>query len=342
MPNIAGHWNGNVFGTNTGNLHLEVTQNGEAIQGTLRFADHQFGINVYAIQGTATDDGIEFDLTPSQIPEGLEAGPGTVTATIAADGSLQGSWQTTIGSAGTFRAYRHLASDPTTLEPLQLFNRSLSIGAVRMYRRGVENLIDVLRKDFVSGRPVVTYLRDGNEISEYADTFLSRSDAPEELQNLKITIQELEPNGMYNMSASAEFYRSGGNIVRTSGTNESWVLGKCSSLFAEAKRSEKRLASTYLTHGLKVNLLIMLALLVALPELELANRALFAVAVVLLLWALSTVHGRVIPSTLVRMASVRPNWFVRTWDQALSWVLTVASAFAASWLFWYLIERGQQ
>ena len=343
MINIAGRWNGHVYGTNTGNLHLEIEQTGEDVAGTLRLSDTQFGINVYSIEGKATDQGIELSFTPTEISEGVQPGPGKIVATIAPDGSLQGTWESEIGSAGTFRAYRHLLDNSIAAEePPQLFNRTLSVGSVRMFRTDVERLIDELLKDFVVGRPVVTYLLHGNEVSEYADTFLARTDIPDRLENLKITIQELEPNGRYNMAAAAELYRSGGNVIRTSGTSESWVLGKGTALLNQIRGSEKKLFSAYLKYGLNLNLLLFLLLLVLLPELDLPGRTIYSVSMVGLLWLLYSIHNRFIPHTVINMGPTRPGWVARIRDQAVSWLLAVSSAFIASWLFWYLIQKGNE
>jgi hypothetical protein len=52
MSGIGRLWAGRLYGTNTGNLFIELAGDNQNLTGTLRFADDRFGPTVYSIQGS--------------------------------------------------------------------------------------------------------------------------------------------------------------------------------------------------------------------------------------------------------------------------------------------------
>jgi hypothetical protein len=55
MSELGKLWAGRAYGTNTGNLFVEFDKTGPEVSGLLRFLDSQFGIAVYAVEGTFDD-----------------------------------------------------------------------------------------------------------------------------------------------------------------------------------------------------------------------------------------------------------------------------------------------
>jgi len=48
MTRLANRWAGRIYGTNTGNVFLELNQDGDNIAGNLRILDSVFGVSVYS------------------------------------------------------------------------------------------------------------------------------------------------------------------------------------------------------------------------------------------------------------------------------------------------------
>ena len=47
-------WAGRVYGTNTGNLFVDLETTDDELRGTLRFMDSAFGLVIYEIKGCAS------------------------------------------------------------------------------------------------------------------------------------------------------------------------------------------------------------------------------------------------------------------------------------------------
>src|SRR5260370_10576427 len=159
MSNLAGPWAGNIYGTNTGKIFIEIEQENGRLTGTARLNDDTFGVVVFSCIGTDGDE-IELECTPEKIPEGIEVEPARVKGKLAPDGSLRGRWETEAGTAGMFVLFPHSVevgqqvAKPT--EPEQIYNRVVKLGSIRLFKDDVTRILEIACKDFV-GRLIVTY-----------------------------------------------------------------------------------------------------------------------------------------------------------------------------------------
>jgi len=182
---FSGDWIGNVFGTNTGKVYVRIAQQGRTVSGEVRLMDDTSGPNVFAIAGTA-DKRLVAELTPTQIPERVQATPGNVELELGVDGRLHGRWATKMGTGGVVTLARFTLpsqtnaqdSVPQVLTPLRVFNDSEPIGAIRLGEDGVRRIVEVVQQDFSTSRAVVTFRPKGRRLmTAYADDFLARSPA---------------------------------------------------------------------------------------------------------------------------------------------------------------------
>jgi hypothetical protein len=83
-------WAGRVFGTNIGNLFVELNQSESGISGTLRFLDSAHGIAVYKVSGTFDD---QLRLTGQRTQGGLAENHGqlSIEARLTSEGNLRGT-----------------------------------------------------------------------------------------------------------------------------------------------------------------------------------------------------------------------------------------------------------
>lgn len=343
MGAIARLWAGRIYGTNTGNLFLEVDIEGEQVRGSLRVMDQQFGLTVWDVVGTFADQTLRLAGKPKQAPDGIQIGDIEATGQLTPGGSLKGEWKSAVGTAGTFEAYPHTGATAGTVAakadgapeiPEQVFTSTITLGALRLYRADLEQFVNLVRRDFLVGRPVVTYRVRGNEATRYFEDFLKEADSLGDLKALKLNIQELEAHGI-NRVVTFECSPEAGNQIRVQGVNESWVMGKAESLARTLKTSEKIFVTTYKKFGLTLNQLIFIAMVVVIPAIDvLIFRAAFAGTVVVLLMFLVWLHSKVIPNFVLYLSKREPSLLQRWWPSVLSWLVAVTSTLAASYLFY--------
>jgi hypothetical protein len=345
MATLANKWAGRLFGTNTGNLFLEISQDGEAVKGLARVLDNLYGLALYEFTGTF-DENLKLTCKPleSRSTDGL--GVVTVEAFLTPEGNLRGTWHSTVGTAGTFDAYPHditKANQNSTKSeniPEQIYNKNIQIGSVRLFSEDVRRIIAFIEQDYTDGRAIVTYNVRGSQATKYATDFIRDIENLGEIKYLKITIQETEAHGI-NKVIVLELVEHGVSEVRVSGINEAWVLGKAESIAQEIRSRQNILVTTYKKYGLNLNGAIFFAMLVAMPSIaSWKDRAIFALTVFVLLNLLLLIHGKFIPNTKIYLSQENPSFITRVWPSILSWVIAASSSIFAAWVFYLLTKNG--
>ena len=109
MESIVGTWSGEISGTNRGFFLIEVSaQNGNLV-GTARINEPALGVSLFTLDGT----GVQLRLSPvASVPPGLMLGIIDARIEKVEGGVLEGTWQSTIGTAGFFRATRQQPTKP--------------------------------------------------------------------------------------------------------------------------------------------------------------------------------------------------------------------------------------
>lgn len=345
MPILAKRWAGRLYGTNTGNLFMELTQDGANVKGVARFMDHLYGLALYEFAGEF-DESLKLDCKPLNPKEGQELGDIKVEAILTPTGYLRGEWHSTIGTAGTFDAFPHeISSVPQDISkpdnvPEQIYNKNIRIGSVRLFSDNIKKILAFIKQDFTQGRSVVTCIVRGSQVTKYSEDFIREIETLGEINYLKVTIQEPEAHGI-NKVVVLELVENGVSEVRVSGISEAWVLGKAESIAEEIKPNQNVLVTTYRKYGLNINAIIFLAMLVAIPEISSwFKRAIFVVTVVILLSFLLLLHRKFIPNTVIYLTKQEPSFFKKAWPTILSWVIAVSSSLFAAWIFYLLTRSG--
>ncbi|QDO83687.1 hypothetical protein FM037_11150 [Shewanella psychropiezotolerans] len=338
MANLANRWAGRLYGTNTGNVFLDLVQKDQNVSGCLRIMDSIFGVSIYEYTGTFDED-IILNCTPSQAIEGIKIGDVKIRGRLTAKGNIKGDWESTIGTAGTFEIYPHdiTSVDPGAgareINPEQIYNKTIQLGSVRLFKDDVVQLVSFIKKDFTSGKVIVTYAQRGSDLTKYADDFFAQLDGIEQLNYLKLVIQEPEAYGI-NRIIVIELVANGISEIRVSGINESWVLGKAESTLQTLKPKQNSLVTTYRKYSLNFNGVIFFAMLIAIPDIvDWESRAIFVVTVFLLLNFLLFIHNKFIPNTTIYLEQAKPSFFKRAWPSILSWVIAASSSVVAAYIF---------
>lgn len=345
MPTLGRLWAGRIFGTNTGNVFLELGGTDDVITGTARLMDTVFGLSVYRVSGTF-DDTLRLTAAPTQVEPGIDAGTIEVTAALTPEGNLRGEWRSSLGTAGTFEAYPHdgaaeaQRSAGTSQVPEQVYTSTVALGALRLYANDLWSLAQFIKKEFLIGRVVVTYEVRGNEVSKYLEDFQGEAPSLMELRRLKLAIQEPEAYGI-NRVVIVDLNAAGQNEVRVQGINESWVVGKCQAIARMLRPFENPLVTTFKKFGLTLNQLIFLAMLVVIPAISsMWSRAAFVAVVVLLMAALYQLHNRFIPSAALYFGQREPSFFQRLWPSLASWLIAASASLAAALAYYWLTRNA--
>ncbi|WP_417883464.1 hypothetical protein [Vibrio rumoiensis] len=345
MENLANRWAGRIYGTNTGNVFLDLNQEAENISGRLRIMDSVFGVSIYAYSGTI-DDQIILHCKPESADDGTQHGDVTVKGRLTPQGNIKGEWESTIGTAGTLEIYPHdinatgPAEDAKGGNPEQIHNKTIQLGSVRLFKDDILQLVSFIKKDFSTGRVIVTYTQRGSELTKYADDFFNQLDGIDQLNYIKLVIQEPEAYGI-NRVIVIELVANGTSEIRVSGINESWVLGKAESIYQTIKPKQNSLVTTYRKYGLNLNSAIFVAMLIVLPEIaDWKNRGIFVIVAFALLNFLLFVHNKFIPNTAIYLEQTKPGFLKRAWPSILSWFIAASSSVAAAYLFSILKNGG--
>lgn len=331
MSKVGKLWAGNIYGTNTGKVFLEVEAQNENLIGTLRLLDDKFGVAIYSISGSFDGASVKLKGLPTKGEANVELGEVEVHGDLTPEGEIRGQWRSTIGTGGTFRLYPHDAPrhyDSSNL-PEQLHSASRTLGAVRLYGDDVRQVIEVLAKDFTSGRVVVTYRDANGDTTKYASDFERELSKLGALKYLKLVIQEPEAHGI-NRMATVELNAHGNNEIRVHGVHETWVVGKVESLAAKLRTYQKTFATTFRKFGLNINGIVFLIVLVLLPDLSLPRRVIFLGFVLASGFCLLHIHTNLIPNALIQLSDKKPSALSRLVPQILSWTIAASAGIVSA------------
>ena len=325
---VAGTWNGKIYGTNTGNISIKLKQNEKLLEGEVRLMDDTYGVVVYNAKGSV-DDSVHLLLEPIQFVEDVQVSKVQVNAVLNGQGHLQGEWSSDLGTGGTFLAFPHgsmIKSAKKSDTPEQIYNKTIFFGSVRLYGNDLKKLIQIIKKDFVQGRVVITYDFNGHKITKYAEDFFNEISDIKILRAITINIQEPEFNGI-NRSVVIEFAEYFGSVIRVSSSSETWVVGKAETLKKALTDYERFIVTNYRRYGLDINFLIFLTMLVAMPEIQnWPERLSFVLCILVLLLFLLRLHRKFIPNTLITNEKKNISLFKRNWPTILSLLMTIVSA----------------
>mgnify|MGYP001176596960 CR=1 FL=1 len=331
-------WAGNVFGTNTGKVFLQLSGEDTALTGTLRFNEDGVGIVLYSVSGKF--DGRELTLTgePQTQIEGYVFGRLTAIATVSPRGTLEGEWETEIGSAGTFILYRHerpqagAALDGS--KPDQLHTARYHFDAIEIDREQLIALAEEIQQDFTDS-PVVVTVVARTEQSRYLPDFKSLTFNEERAEVAKLYVQERGPRDLDRI-VSVEFGPQV-NVAMTQGADEAWVLGMLEKLKGYVRPYERSYATNIKRLGFGINQVLAAGTIVVLPGIAtLFDRAILVVAVIALMAVVVKLHNHYLPFAAIYLRA-KPNGLAsRIAPTLLSWLIAVTASVAASLIAAYL------
>lgn len=331
---LTKRWAGKVWGTNIGNVFVTLDGEDAALTGTLRMNEPGVGIAVYAVQGSFAAPTLTLTGQAAAQIEGVVFGELTVTGAMNAKGEINGDWQTTIGSAGTFLLFPHQGGElPSDVQRAEQFHTArYNFGAIEIDREQIIEIAESIRRDFPS---VIVTVVAGTEQARYLEDFKQLQFAVDRAAIIKIFAQK--PDGMgANQVVSIEF----GPVVNTAmtqGANEAWVLGQLETLKRDLQRYERTYITNFKRWGIGINQLMLLAAIVFLPSLGgLMDRAILMAVILALIFAVNWLHSRYVPYAAIYLREKKQGWLGKAWPRVASWGIGIVAAVIGSLAAAYL------
>ena len=350
MAKLAKYWTGYLFGTNTGKIFLELDhdENTKIVKGEARFNDDVTGIVIYDFTGSF-DDALIIKCVPRiEKDTTVRYGDIEVTGTLKPNDIFMGTWESTIGTAGTFELYPHEQEvtdkelQARDLTPTEIHKRVIQVGAVRLFKKDIHELVNNAIKDFDEpGKAIINYIKLGDtKVTKYVDDFIKENFSGD-LKFFSLFNSDKFQKGGEKRSVAIDLNEFGNSEIRVSGFDEWWVHGKADVLEKFLKNYQRGLITTYRRHGLVLNQLLFFGMLVSLPEISrLIARIGFVVFVIILLTGLVQVHRKFIPNTLIFMVDREVTWFNKYRSSIASFVLTVIAGLLVGFVYDILGKFG--
>jgi hypothetical protein len=302
----------------------------------LRLNESGVGLIVFELNGSFDGARLELRGESQTKKDGLATVGLTAYANLSETGNLDGEWETTTGSAGTFVLFPHDTASPHTGHklPEQLYTARYNFGAVQIDRPQIIAVAESLQQEFAPARVIVT-VHTASEQSHYLDEFKTLRFNTNRAEVLKILAQEAVRDGIRKI-VSVEFGPHV-NIAMTQGSSEAWVLGRLEKLKRDLGQFERTYATNFRRLGFGFNQFLFVAAIVFLPSLEsLRDRIILMAGVVALIVAVDRLHRRYIPFAAIRLSERPKSWGARIAPSLISWVIAATASFVAAMLAAYL------
>lgn len=331
---ITRRWAGRVWGTNVGNVFVILDGEDDALTGTLRMNEPGVAIAVYTLQGKFESPVLTLQGKSQDSIEGVEFGQLSVMGSMNARGEINGDWQTTIGSAGTFVLYAHVAGDKAddVQRAEQFHTARFNFGAIEIDKYQITEIAENIRSEFPS---VIVTVVAGTEQARYLEDFKLAQFSPDRAEIIKIFAQKPDGTGA-NQVVSVEFGPQV-NTAMTQGANEAWVLGQLETLKRDLKRYERTYVTNFKRWGIGINQVLLLAAIVFLPSLgNLKDRAILMGVILALIFGVNWLHSRYVPYAAIHLREKKKSWFGKAWPRFASWSIGIVAAVIATLAAAYL------
>lgn len=330
---IATFWSGHAFGTNSGKLFLEIEGKDNAIKGTLRFSDIDLGLVRYSVEGEFSSSKLVISGTTVDTNERAKYGKIQATANLTSKGTLEGRWESDVGTGGGFILSPYIQSMPADLQEQnaeQLHTASSQFGPINIDKLELLKLADELQNEFRNGVVVVT-LDTGTEQAIPLVAFKAKEFQISRANMVRLFVQEPDGFGL-NRNIQIEFGKNI-NILRTQGRNEAWVLGSREKFASAIKIYEKRSVRGPNILGIDINFAILLFALCYLPEMDVLWKRIVLIFGVVCITNLSNYwQKKLLPLSTIYLNNRPPSRLGKTIAFFVTWGMTIATSIAAALL----------
>lgn len=326
---ILGKWVGETFGTHHCRVFAEGLNRDDKVFLELRLAPSAVGVSIFSGQvGTADIPiGSQSQIILHEVYENqITTFQITLTLQAISEDVLEGDWQVTDGAKGIVRLSRHKTAthQQTQPEPVEIIAKEYQFGNLRIYKNDIEEIIKIMEQlSTTDGHVFVTEEVDGVKKTTFAKTYLAKEKKVGELQSLTIAAS-LMTNG-FNNSLVLNLEKEGNSTLSVQSPNLLWFYSTPMAVKELLEKRSSKIIELYKKHGLNINFLVFLTLLVWMPSLEIADRVRFATYFLIFTSMHAFIHKKSSLS-LINQKKEQPSTFKEKYP-AFSYVsLTIMSA----------------
>lgn len=325
-------WAGKIYGTNTGNIFVELTEDGDRYKGLLRLLDDKFGVVVYNL--TVDFDGANLQVLgePKDAPEGSTVAPLSAKVSLNERGEFSGVWQTELGNGGTLTLYPHdnskSANQPSADRPQQFFTKRHNFKSVVLTKSDLLQIAESFDSEFPDSDVIVSVTTETNH-SMYLKHFKDTQFTSDQAKSVKIHVQKPEGDGLSRVLA-VEFGQSE-NFVIAQSIDEAWAIGRVEKARLQIRPFERTYAISPTVQVLGITQIIFLVMLIYLPSLDsILDRTIYVAIVSLLIIGVSYLHSKLITNAKIYLTELRSRFLATSATKLFSWSMGIASTVLAT------------
>lgn len=330
LHNVSHVWAGNIYGTNTGKVFLELKQDGDDNTGILRVNDDTNGIYVYEIAAKFEDGTYIVTGTPEADLDQSQFGDLTAELKILGNGTLQGQWSTTLKSGGTIRLFPHENKNTNSKSALRLHTKRHTFSAIRISAPEILKLAEKFQQEFDEAKVIITVVGT-TEISFFLEDFKSYEFDDYKAEFLKIHVQRPESEGISRV-LSLQFGETE-NVAVAQSSDETWAIGRIAKLAKEIEGFESKVTTRFGGIADWVSSIILLLALIYLPSIEdIYQRGAFLAGVVMILLGSGLMRKKYIVNAVIYLTNKKIGFFERHTPRIISWTASIVASVLTAWL----------
>lgn len=250
-----------------------------------------------------------------------------------------GRWWMSDGSAGIFNLFKPdelpETSTPTTgsvqLSSMEsgFWDKSIPLGATTLYLDDLRRVIAEIETHIPEPRTTRIRANEAGHIANaIASVYLSRADLPKKVQEITITCSQNAPAGAIRKILSVTLSTETGSAVNASSADELWTDAAARRTFERLKQYTSAPMEFMRQHGLSINFLLFLGLVVWAPDYPLGQRVLALLIVFVAIFAIAQFH-RAIPYSRIYLDPDVPKSPIAKEFPAFIWAVVAAAITAA-------------
>jgi hypothetical protein len=268
-------WIGQINGSRVGNLLWRETEDGS---GELTVGQRDGNVLTLRTQRDA-ENANRFNLTG---PDDSNQAVGYLELEDASQGHRVGTWRLADRSTGTFEVILKefggtISTNPVEQSQLLIANKEVPLGAITLYRSDLNRIIAELESYFDDPVTVVIRANESEQvIVRNVVEYLARGDLPDMVKELTLAVEKDATRGLKKIVTIALSDDLDSKIT-VSSPDELWTEAVAQRLSRFMEQFTSTFTGFLRRHGLNVNFLMLLVLLVALPEFERSERIILVV-----------------------------------------------------------------
>lgn len=246
-----------------------------------------------------------------------------------------GRWWMSDGSEGIFDLFKpdELPATPTpTTGGVQLstlesgfWDKSIPLGATTLYLDDLRRVIAEIETHIPEPRTTRIRANEAGHIANaIASVYLNRADLPQKVREITITCSQNAPDGVVRKIISVTLSTEAGSAVNASSADELWTDAAARRTFERLRQYTSVPMEFMRRHGLSINFLLFLGLIVWVPDYPLGQRVLALLIVFVAIFAIAQVH-RAIPYSRIYLDPNVPKSPIAKEFPAFIWAIVAAA-----------------